>query len=159
MHTLCTPALCTLRPLGLLVSPDATPQLCALPALPCSAAPLSTHPILQRTLQPWILSLASNNRSAATLARPVGFPFWCVREPPRPAVVAQFPLPSGGCQLLWAFTVGGTLTLFHVPPGFPGLMHPRVWNVLGVFTCGPDPIPAVPFCHPPLPPPLFFAVA
>lgn len=60
MHTLCTPALCTLRPLGLLVSPDATPQLCALPALPCSAAPLSTHPILQRTLQPWILSLASN---------------------------------------------------------------------------------------------------
>lgn len=60
MYALRTPALCTLRPLGLLVSPDATPQLCALPAVPCSAAPLSTHPILQRSLQPWILSLALN---------------------------------------------------------------------------------------------------
>lgn len=56
-----------------------------------------------------------------------------VREPspetPRPAVIAQLRLPRGGCQLFRAFPVGGTPTLFHLPPYFQGLLHLQFWNV------------------------------
>lgn len=90
------------------------------------------------------------NRSAATLAPRVRFPFW---RPGAKLGVSQtrrrcttHPLPpsstSGRRRLFCAFPVLGTRTLHYLPSDFVGAVHLPVWNVLCVFTCGPGPIPA-----------------
>lgn len=136
MYVICTPALYTVPALvsksAQITAPPPRPQLRSLPAVPCSAAPLGTHLILQLSLQPRILSLASNQPQCCHPGPNSGVSFLVsgsqARRLPDPESLHNYlPFPSGAGHLFWAFPAGGTPPLFHLPSDFLGLLHLHVW--------------------------------